>query len=325
VTAGPSTQPVLWGFIDAILASTVRIPSGSGKTIYRYTITYDDAQLLDGCKLLTCHKIGGIFCKSCLTEWIEDLVGQAVTLAGENGVYTLTNQYGCTFTIDVSPPALICSDTETVDLTCGVDGSGNYTIEGDVIISPEGDNILIADGTGLYVPPPAIQGVDVGAGCAGVGPSQMVRSFTLAGGIITIESAPEHTIVGQGGTRFDTDVNQTGVLSVGLTNPSSCRSMLVQYTHEWGLTYTQTTTSGNPTVDLNTNGGGFLQVVNLPAVDGATWNGNYANSGGTGFTTIGPGVTLTETRQLQVNAPGGGGLAAAKTWGQALILIGTTV
>lgn len=326
VTVTPAQQTVLWHFIEAQLVSTTKIQGAGGCWVYRYTITYDDVQLVEGYKSLTCKLIDGIFCKSCLTTWVEDLVGIPVSITETDGVIALTNQYGCVFTFDVSNPPITPVDTETVDIT--VSGDNNHTIQADVVVSPAGDNILTTDGSGLYVPPDFIQSVNIPAGCETVSAGSMVRAFSVAAGVLTISSAPEHTTVGNGGTVFDGAVAETTLLSVGLTNPSACRSLEGLIFHNWSYNYNQTATALNPSVEVDVNGGGYVATDNIPAINTGTptdsINGKYFSSAVSNVT-VAPSATLTETRQQRVIAPADASTHTPQNWNTALVLYGSTV
>lgn len=331
VTVTPAQQTVLWHFIEAQLLSIVKIPGPGGSYIYRYTIQYDDAQLNDGFENLNCKSIGGIFCESCLTQWVKDLVGLPVTITETDGVISLTNQYGCIFTFDVSNPPITPVDTETVDIT--VSGTNNHTIQADVNISPAGDNTLTTDGNGLYVPPPAIpaqfiSSINIPAGCETVSAGSMVRQFSVVAGVLTVSSAPEHTTVGNGGAVFDGAVLETTLLSVGYTNTSACRSIQGIITHIWGYNYIQTATLDRPTVEVNVNGGGYIATDDIASISTGTptdaLNGKAVAVGMTNFT-LAPSGVLVETRRQRVVPPADGSTHTPQNWGTSLIIHGSTV
>lgn len=61
-------------YINAILTS--------GKWVYQYSFTYDEAQLLDPTYLITECDIKGVLCKGCLTDYIDyriAVAGKGVT------------------------------------------------------------------------------------------------------------------------------------------------------------------------------------------------------------------------------------------------------
>jgi hypothetical protein len=57
--------------IDASLTAASKMTSCDCAGLYRYTIEYDDALVLEGVELI-CSDITGVVCKGCLTKWIED-------------------------------------------------------------------------------------------------------------------------------------------------------------------------------------------------------------------------------------------------------------
>lgn len=62
-----STKP----YIDAVVASTVEAWDSCGKPTYVYGFTYDEYQLLDPLVDLLDLNIDGVFCRGCLTAYID--------------------------------------------------------------------------------------------------------------------------------------------------------------------------------------------------------------------------------------------------------------
>jgi hypothetical protein len=162
-------------------------------------------------------------------------------------------------------------DTNTVDLTAS--GPFNRTIQADVKVSSAPNNCLTVNPDGLYSPCYNLS-LDTGFGCTGVGPGQMLTQASIAGNVLTLRSASEHTSIG-GATPFgntpvtDRDVYffdpvlGTGVSFSGpatqveyipeqfvgvpiagyqqipwvITNPDPCRSMLITGILEVRLTW----------------------------------------------------------------------------------------
>jgi len=112
--------------------------------IYRYTIQYDDTQLVPGAKLQT-SDIQGMFCFGCLLQVVLASAGQEVSLLqNEDGSYTLTSQHGCQYTFTAS--GISVQDTETLDLHL----VGNV-LSGDVNVSAVGGNQISVNPDGLFV------------------------------------------------------------------------------------------------------------------------------------------------------------------------------
>lgn len=88
--------------IEATLTKSWRDGLSGCNPVYRYLFQYDETNLIDPVTPLTTAEISGVFCKGCLTSWIEEEVGNEITLINNNdGTYTLTSQHGCQYTIDV--------------------------------------------------------------------------------------------------------------------------------------------------------------------------------------------------------------------------------
>lgn len=98
-----SPEPYIFHTIEATLTKTWRDDTSCGVGSYRYLLSYNENDLTDPTTPLTSAQVSGVFCKGCLTTWIEDKVGDDVTLVdNEDGTLTLTNQHGCTFTFQGS-------------------------------------------------------------------------------------------------------------------------------------------------------------------------------------------------------------------------------
>jgi len=102
--ACPDETPESFAFttIEATLTKFWRDNNGSCNASYRYLFQYDENDLVDPETPLTTAQIVGAFCKGCFTTWIEEAVGDEVTLVNNgDDTYTLTSQHGCQYTIDV--------------------------------------------------------------------------------------------------------------------------------------------------------------------------------------------------------------------------------
>ncbi len=149
VCENETLAPFKYGYIEAQLLNYIKLADRHKGVIYKYSFGYDDSQLIVAMDL-TCDNINGVFCKGCLVSWVEDKVGNEISLAtdGTTGVITLTTQHGCTYDIDAAVPLAVV-DTATVNLTAS--GNGNHTLQADVNISATADNILVANADGLFV------------------------------------------------------------------------------------------------------------------------------------------------------------------------------
>lgn len=91
--------------IEATLVKSWRDGSCGCNPQFRYLFQYDEADLVDPDTLLVTADITGVFCKGCLTTWVEEKVGNEITLVDNNdGTLTLTTQHGCTYTFNGSFP-----------------------------------------------------------------------------------------------------------------------------------------------------------------------------------------------------------------------------
>jgi microcystin-dependent protein/sulfur transfer complex TusBCD TusB component (DsrH family) len=136
--------------IDATLTGYSYVPDNCGAPYYKYTISYDDSQLVD-LTLLLQEDILGIICKSCLTHYIDDKAGYAVSIVTTEEGQTLVNQYGCEYPIvsdggEGVPNAAI--DTNSINLS--LSGTLNRTIQADLIVSADPGNALVILGNGVY-------------------------------------------------------------------------------------------------------------------------------------------------------------------------------
>lgn len=141
-----------YNFLEAVIECSGKARSSNCDIVYSYEVTYDDSLLVSydeetqqATTPLVTTDISGIFCQSCLTDYIQIENGQGVSLTVDGNTITLVNQYGCEYAVDVELALVIgVLDTPSVDLTlAGTD------LSADVILSADADNIITEEVDGL--------------------------------------------------------------------------------------------------------------------------------------------------------------------------------
>lgn len=142
--------------IEGILASTCK---GTCSKSYCYVISYDD-ELTTGYQLKEAD-IEAVFCKDCLTDYIEDVAGNEVFLRNEeDGSTTLVSQHGCEY--NFAPGAVCISQDEGNILIEDMLGC-LYVPASEICISEDEGNIAELDEDGcLLVPNPVCISEDEG-------------------------------------------------------------------------------------------------------------------------------------------------------------------
>lgn len=102
--------------IDASLVSVATSRTCGCENTYRYTIEYNDADLLAPTELIA-SDVTGLFCKTCFTQWVEDLV---ISIPTENSCLmgNTNTVYGC----DALDPDDV---TNTYNVAVGLDSGGS--------------------------------------------------------------------------------------------------------------------------------------------------------------------------------------------------------
>lgn len=95
--------------IEATLTKSWRDNSCGCSPGYRYLLQYDENDLVDPTTPLTTAQISSVFCQGCLTSWVEEKVGNEVTLVDNgDGTITLTSQHGCQYMVSVGGESGCC-------------------------------------------------------------------------------------------------------------------------------------------------------------------------------------------------------------------------
>lgn len=91
--------------IEGTLVKTWRDDTPCGNGSFRYLIKYDSTDLANPNVPLTPAQISGVFCKGCITQWVENKVGGEITLVDNgDGTLTLTTQHGCEYVFTGTMP-----------------------------------------------------------------------------------------------------------------------------------------------------------------------------------------------------------------------------
>lgn len=107
-----ATPNYSYSTIDASITAKTLINNLCGSPSIRYTIAYDDTQVVDAAQL-DAADINGIVCRQCLVTYIEDEVGDEITVTVEDSDVIITSQHGNEYTVNLSAssglPAIDCS------------------------------------------------------------------------------------------------------------------------------------------------------------------------------------------------------------------------
>jgi hypothetical protein len=87
-------------FMEATICSGYSTSEGCGSTRWVYTLAYSNEQLADALVPLTTGDIAGVFCRDCLTAYLDYKIGSEVYVdADESNDLFLVSQHGCTYPI----------------------------------------------------------------------------------------------------------------------------------------------------------------------------------------------------------------------------------
>ncbi len=95
----PSDMHYEGAFAEATICQAYSSGDCSPATWF-YRFSYDSAILADQTLPLACVDISGVFCKDCLTSWVDYKVGEEISIReNDDGTQTLITQHGCEFPI----------------------------------------------------------------------------------------------------------------------------------------------------------------------------------------------------------------------------------
>lgn len=85
--------------LDGVLTKVYRDSGPCGTGVFRYVLSYDQAQLLDPTTALSADQVDGVFCKGCLTTWVDDEINRALCSHG-TGITCVADTDTVTLSID---------------------------------------------------------------------------------------------------------------------------------------------------------------------------------------------------------------------------------
>lgn len=143
------TSPFQYGYIEGLVVKTVQRKQTLTTYIYEYTVSYDETQLSGAS--ITAADVTGLFCKGCLGDWAEQLVGnESYIQDNQDGSFTFVSPHGCESTFTTNQIVSVL-DTITVDLTLAA-----QELSANVNLSAMPGNALSIQTDGLFVPPSAV-------------------------------------------------------------------------------------------------------------------------------------------------------------------------
>lgn len=95
VSDNDDEQTYIRSYVEATINAVNCVQNNCSRKYYIYTFQYDDVQLQANQTLVPAD-ITGVVCQDCLTQWVEDYVGNDVQVSiDEDGFVTIINQHGC--------------------------------------------------------------------------------------------------------------------------------------------------------------------------------------------------------------------------------------
>ncbi len=97
--AAEEAQTTEFSYIDAEIGIEYEVKGGCNLKSYKYVITYDDTQLVEGA-VLTGDAITGILIRNCLTEYIDQIFGSEPYIRqNDDGTLSFVSNHGCEYQI----------------------------------------------------------------------------------------------------------------------------------------------------------------------------------------------------------------------------------
>lgn len=135
--------------IDATICQAFKTSDSCLNVVWHYTFQYDSESLANPDTPLATSDITGVFCKDCLTTWVEEHNGHDVSVVTEeDGSQTLISEHGCEYPIESTEVPFTVTDTNSVNLT--VNPTAPQILSADVKISADGGNTITIHADGLF-------------------------------------------------------------------------------------------------------------------------------------------------------------------------------
>ncbi len=131
----PATEDYVGTFVAATICQAYTNVEGCGQAAWYYTFAYSDAVLADVNTPLVSGDITGVFCRDCLTDYLDYKAGSEVYVrTEEDDSQTLVSQHGCEYPIVAGGgEPLAVTDTASINLT--INGTIPQTLSADVKIT----------------------------------------------------------------------------------------------------------------------------------------------------------------------------------------------
>lgn len=145
-----ASSPFEYHHIEGTIVERQTFYNSCGQPVsYKYIVSYDDSQLIDG-KEVCCSTLLGLICNGCEATYVRDTFGNEPYLRyNDDATLTLVTNHGCEYTFSSSGGTTLVTDTDSVDLTITAP-SPNQTLSADVNISEDEGNTLEIREDGLY-------------------------------------------------------------------------------------------------------------------------------------------------------------------------------
>jgi hypothetical protein len=242
--------------LEATITKGIKIVSPCGQTTWNYQLTYDNNLLVDPTYSLLTTDINSVFCKGCLTTWVEELKGQDVkVIYNDDGDRILVNEHGCEF--DISTTGFTVDDTATLTLLL----SGGILV-GNVRLSTKANNGMSIETNGLYYPNPLLAISTATQSSGGGGIETDLMSYVVQGNIV------------------DQDYQRIELYSAGTFSSNTDTKTVRAY---WGATEL---IKGTITGDATPSNWEIFATIIRTSVTAIKWSATFRRSGSNGASVV---------------------------------------